>query len=301
MIRATATGPRSAGPRSVARGARAWARGAVQSLRTASAVLVGCLVAVVGAAFGIGAEQTAYLAAYGFDPGFVDSVLWLFSSHRGVPLAWCAAPAALMLWLVAAGAPRRSAAWAVRHRSARALWAEDVADVVAGAAAFAAATTAAACAAALAFSGGAPADFGAHSIFAALTGATLDAPPSEPAVVAACAALAFLVLCVYGVAFQLGRLVLKGPAVPFIALVLLGLPAVHGPQAFLVEAAQLLGAGIDLNGLTNPLALPFSISSTFYASWVPGAGHGFWLQAVLLAALVGVGGLVASRRDHLHS
>ena len=127
-------------------------------------------------------------------------------------------------------------------------------------------------------------------------------PLNETAVTVAGAVLSFLVLSVFGIAFQLGRLLLNGPVVPFAALVLLGLPTIHGPQTFLIEAAQLLNLGVDPNGAaTNPLSLPFEVTSVFYGSWLPGAGHGFWLQAVLFAALLAVGFLVAPRKDRLRS
>ncbi|WP_080801313.1 hypothetical protein [Arabiibacter massiliensis] len=276
-----------------------YARTAAQSLRAAPIVMAGCIAAVAAAAFAACAQQTAYLSAYDLTPGYLDSLIWLFSSHKGIPLLWCVAPAALMVWLVAAGRHRRGAGWAVRHGSVRELWVEDVADAVVGAAVFGAATMASACAAAWAFSGGAAADFGPHGVFAAVTEQVPPGPLDVGTVTAASAALSFLVLAVFGTAFQLGRLLLNGPAVPFATLVLLGLPTIHGPQAFLLEAARLLGVPVDPNGVTNPLSLPFEVSSVFYGSWLPGAGHGFWLQALLFAVLLALGLLAAPRKDRL--
>lgn len=276
-----------------------YAKTAAQSLRAAPIVMAGCVTVVAAAAFAICAQQTAYLSAYELTPGYLDSLIWLFSSHKGIPLLWCIAPAALMVWLTVASANRRMAGWAVRHDSARELWVEDVADVVIGALVFAAATMASACAAAAVFSGGAAADFGPHSIFAAVTGQVPPWPLDEASVTVASAILSFLVLAVFGTAFQLGRLLLNGPTVPFAALVLLGLPTIHGPQAFLLEAARLLNLSVDPNGVTNPLSLPFEVTSVFYGSWLPGANHGFWLQIALFAVLLVVGLLGAPRKDHL--
>ena len=159
---------------------------------------------------------------------------------------------------------------------------------------------AAACAAAWTFSGGAAADFGPHGVFAAVTEQVPPRPLEVGDVAVASAVLSFLVLAVFGVAFQLGRLLLSGPTVPFAALVLLGLPTIHGPQAFLLEAARLLNLSVDPNGVTNPLSLPFEVTSVFYGSWLPGASHGFWLQIALFAVLLFVGLLAAPRKDRLH-
>ncbi|MEG2934599.1 MAG: hypothetical protein RR842_13570, partial [Gordonibacter sp.] len=278
-----------------------YARTVVRSLGAAPAVMAGCVVAVAVAAFAVCAQQTAYLSVSGFSPGYLDSLIWLFSSDRGIPLLWCIAPAALMLWLTVAGAGRHGAGWAVCHSNARELWIEDVVDAVVGALAFAAACVASACAAAAAFSGAAMADFGPHGIFAAVTGQALQIPLDIVEVVFAVAVLSFLVLAVFGIAFQLGRLLLNGPAVPFAALILLGLPAIHGPQAFLLEAARLLSFPVDPRGVTNPLSLPFEVTSLFYDSWLPGAGHGLWLQFVLFAVLFAAGLLAAPCKDCLRS
>lgn len=286
------------GRRAVAAG-RWLARSVARSLVTAPRAMAGCAAVVVASAFATGAWQTAYLASQGFAPGCIDSLLWLFSSHRGIPLLWCIVPAALMVWLVAAGAPRRRAAWAVRHRSAAALWAEDVVDAVVGAAVFAAITVASACAAAAVFSGGAVADFGPHGLFAAVTGAVPPTPLDGAEVVGACAALSLLVLAVFGTAFQAGFLALGKPLLPFAVLFLLGLPTVHGQQAILLEGARLAGLSVDPAGVTNPLAFPFAVSSVFYESWLPGAGHGFWLQAVLFAVLCVAGAWASMRKDRL--
>ncbi len=276
-----------------------YAKTAAESLRSAPLVIAGCVAAVAAGAFAVCAEQTAYLSAYDLAPGYVDSFIWLFSSHRGVPLLWCIAPGALMVWLAVAGSSRRGAAWVVRHGNARQLWVEDAVDAVVGAAVIGAATVISACAAAAVFSGGAAADFGPHGVFAAVTGQVPQVPLEVGVVIAACAVLSFLVLSVFGAAFQLGKLALNGPAVPFAVLVLLGLPTIHGSQSFLLEAARLLNLGVDPNGVTNPLSLPFNVSSVFYGSWLPGSSHGFWLQAVLFAALFVVGLLVSARKDHL--
>lgn len=271
-----------------------------RSLETAPLVMALCIVVVAVASFAVCAEQTAYLLASGFKPGYLDSYVWLFSSHRSVPLLWCIAPAALMVWLVGASSNRRGAAWVVRHGNARELWIEDVVDVAIGAIVFAAVAVISACAAAWAFSGDVAADFGPHGVFAAVTERVPPGPLNEAAVIAASAVLSLLVLSVFGVAFQLGRLLLNGTAVPFVALVLLGLPMVHGPQAFLLETARLLNLPVDPNGVTNPLSLPFEVSSVFYGSWLPGADHGFWLQIVLCATLFAVGLRVASGKDRLY-
>lgn len=278
-----------------------YARTAVQSLKAAPIMMAGCLVVVAIAAFAVCAVQNSYLSTEGFAPGYLDSLIWLFSSSRGIPLLWCIAPAALMVWLAVAGSSRCGAGWAVRHGNARELWVEDVVDAVIGALVFSAATTISACAAATSFTGGVAADFGPHGIFVAVTGVTLQAPLDISIVTAACAALSFLVLVVFGVAFQLGRLLLNGPIVPFAALVLLGTPTIHGPQSFLIEFAQLLNLPVDPKGITNPLSLPFNVSSVFYDSWLPGAGHGFWLQAVIFVILVAAGLLTAPRKDRLRS
>lgn len=280
--------------------ARSYAKTAARSLRAAPIVMAGCVVVVAAAAFAICAQQTAYLSANGFAPGYLDSLIWLFSSHKDiVPLLWCVAPAAFMVWLTVAGSNRRGAGWAIRHGNARELWAEDVVDAVIGALVFAAVTMVSACAAAAVFSGGAAADFGPHGVFAAVTGQVPPGPLDGTAVTFASAVLSFLVLAVFGIAFQLGRLLLNGPAVPFAVLVLLGLPAIHGPQAFLLEAAKLLNLGVDPNGVTNPLSLPFVVTSVFYDSWLPGANHGFWLQIALFIVLLVAGLLIAPHKDRL--
>ncbi|MEF9877102.1 MAG: hypothetical protein RR772_09360, partial [Gordonibacter sp.] len=67
----------------------------MRSLGAAPAVMAGCVVAVAVAAFAVCAQQTAYLSVSGFTPGYLDSLIWLFSSDRGIPLLWCIAPAAL--------------------------------------------------------------------------------------------------------------------------------------------------------------------------------------------------------------
>ncbi|WP_165171364.1 hypothetical protein [Adlercreutzia sp. ZJ242] len=274
---------------------------AAPAFRAAPVVMACCIFVVVSAAFVSCAEQTTYLLANGLRPGYLDSLVWLFSSHRGIPLLWCVAPAALMVWLTVASSNRQGVSWAVRHGSARELWVEDVADAVVGALVFAVATVLSACAAAAVFSGDSAADFGPHGVFAAVTGQVPVEPLDTAAVIAEATALSILVLAVFGTAFQFGRLLLGGPAVPFAVLVLLGLPAVHGPQAFFIEVARLLSLDVDPNGVTNPLSLPFYVSSVFYGSWLPGAGHGLWLQAALFAALFVMGVLVASRKDLLRS
>lgn len=278
-----------------------YARTVGQSLSATPAVMAGCVTVVVAAAFAICAEQTAYLSAHGLVPGYLDSFIWLFSSSRGIPLLWCVAPAAFMVWLTVAGANRRRACWAVRHDNARELWLEDVVDVVIGAFVFSIVTIAAACAAAWVFSGGEAADFGPHGVFAAVTEQTPPEPLSVGGVTITSAALSFLVLCVYGSAFQLGRLLLNGPAVPFAFLVLLGLPVIHGPQAFLLEASRLLNLGVDPSGVTNPLSLPFEVTSVFYDTWLPGANHGLWLQVALLAILLVAGLMAAPCKNRLLS
>lgn len=278
-----------------------YARTMVHSLRSAPAAMAGCIAAAAVAAFANCAWQSAYLSSNGLMPGYLDSLIWLFSSHKGIPLLWCVAPAALMVWLTIAGADRCGAAWAVRHGGSCELWIEDVVDAVAGAAMFAVATVASACAAAAAFSGGAAADFGPHGVFAAVVGQVPPGPLDATAVTAASFLLSFLVLSVFGIAFQLGRLLLTVPAVPFAVLVLLGLPTIHGPQSFLLDAARLLNVGVDPSGVTNPLSLPFEVSSVFYGSWLPGASHGFWLQLALFAILLAIGFFAAPRKDRLRS
>lgn len=279
-----------------------YARTALQTLKVAPFLIAGCIAVVAVAAFVTCSWQKSYLVANGFTPGYLDSLIWLFSSHKGIPLLWCIVPGALMVWLVAVKAHRQGAAWAIRHKSVRELWIEDVVDAIIGAAVFAAVTVVSACMAASMFSGGTQADFGPHGIFAAVTGQVPLAPLSEASVTLACVILSFLVLAVFGIAFQLGRLLLNNPAIPFVALVLLGIPTIHGPQALLVEVAHLFNLSVDPNGIpTNPLSLPFEITSAFYHSWLPGAGHGFWLQVVLFVALLGIGLLVAPRKDHLNS
>lgn len=216
-------------------------------------------------------------------------------------MLWCVSPAALMVWLVAVRSGRRRTVWIVRHSSSCNLWMEDTVDVLVGSIVFAAATVISACAAAAVFSNGTLADFGTHGIFAAVTSQVPQEPLNAVAVTAVSGVLAFLVLSVFGIAFQLGQKVLNSPIAPFIALVALGLPIVHGPQAFLVEVARLFGYPVDLNGIANPLSLPFEVSSVFYDSWLPGANHGLWLQPILFLILFAIGLSITSRKDHLCS
>ena len=276
-------------------------RTASESLRANVCVMVGCVFVIAVAAFAICAEQTAYLLKSGFTPGYMDSLMWLFSSHRGVPLLWCIAPASFMVWLTVARGGRRGANWAVRHDRARDLWVEDIFDVVIGAVIFSVATMISACAAAAVFSGGATADFGPHGICAAITNQVPSVPPDDVIVTVSCAVLAFLVLVVFGTAFQFGSFLLSGPVIPFVALTILGLPSIHGPQAFLVDAARLLNASVDPSEVTNPLSLPFSESSVFYDSWLSGSDHGFWLQVVFFAILFIAGLVLAPRKEYVLS
>lgn len=275
------------------------------SARTAAAsssvMMMVCCTVVAASAFPICAEQTIYLASQGFHPGFADNLLWLFSSHHGVPLAWCVAPALMMAWLAKAGAFRSSAAWAVRHPGFRSLWAEDIADVVVGSSVFSLAEIASGCAAAALCSNG-PADFGPHGIFAAVVGSTFPGkPPSLFAIVGSCWAVSFLALLAFGSLFQLGRSVLPSAIVPFVVLTLIGLPNVHGPQSGVIDMARAMGVPVDTAGIANPLSIPFEMASVFYPSWLPGAGHGLWILALVAGAAVFCGIATAARRELLSS
>lgn len=256
-----------------------------------------CLIIVVAAAFPIGALQQLFLNSYSLKPGFEDHLFWFFASHWGIPFAWCIAPTMMMLWLFKSGAFRRSDTWASRHPSCDLLWGEDVVDVIFGALVFSLATLCGACAAAAFFANGTT-DFSANGVFALVVGAPLEGtPPSTVSVIVACWLLSFCVLLLFGTLFQLGRRLLRNPYLPFVLLIAIGLPQIHGPQAGIYEIAQVFGLPLDTTMIYNPLSIPFEFASVFYPSWIPGSDHGFWVPLLIAALFIALGVLVARKQS----